>query len=142
MSPRNDPFAQFNFLVEINGVTSAGFSEVTGMNAESDIIEYREGSDVSRVRKLPGLSKYGDITLKRGHTLNSELWDWRQTTLDGATERRNGAIVLLDEARQPQLRWEFFEGWLSKYTPSPMNAATNEAALEEIVLVYEYMQQV
>ena len=134
---RNDPYAQFNFLVVVEGVTLAGFTEVSGLNAESDIIEYREGSDLARMRKLPALYKFGNITLKRGYTQNRALWEWRKTTLDGGTERHNGAIVLLDEARAPRLRWEFFEAWISKYEGPALNATANEAAIESIELAVE-----
>src|SRR5690606_29686187 len=112
---RLDPFAQFNFLVEIDGVTRAGFTECSGLTTEQDVIEYREGSETQRVRKLPGLRKYSNIVLKRGLTKDTELWEWRRATIDGATERRNGSIVLLDESRQAALRWNFYAGWVSKY---------------------------
>lgn len=137
---RNDPYAQFNFLVEIEGLTLAGFTEVSGIATESDIIEYREGSDPARVRKLPAIMKYTNISLKKGYTLNRELWEWRKTTLDGLTERKNGAVVLLDEAREPRLRWEFFEAWISKYEGPALNATANEAAIEAIELAVEYVQ--
>ena len=104
---RNDPYSQYNFVLEIAGLTVAGFAEVGGLSMEQDIIEYREGSDTATVRKLPGLRKYGNITLKRGYTQNRELWEWRKSTIDGATVRRNGAVVLRNEAGQAALRWEF-----------------------------------
>ncbi|MEE8455116.1 MAG: phage tail protein [Limibaculum sp.] len=134
---RNDPYAQFNFLLEIEGTTAAGFTEVSGINAESDIIEYREGSEPARVRKLPALYKFGNITLKRGYTQSRELWNWRKTTLEGVTERKQGAIILLDEAREPQLRWEFSEAWISKYEGPALNATANEAAIESIEITVE-----
>ena len=133
---RNDPYAQFNFLVEINDLTVGGFTEVSGITMESDIIEYREGSDV-RMRKLPALSKFGNITLKRGYTTSKALWEWRLSTLNGETKRHNGAIILQDEKRQPALRWEFFEAWISKYEGPALNASTNEAAIESIELAVE-----
>ena len=133
---RNDPYAQFNFLVEINDLTVGGFTEVSGITMESDIIEYREGSDV-RMRKLPALPKFGNITLKRGYTTSKALWEWRLSTLNGETQRHNGAIILQDEKRQPALRWEFFEAWISKYEGPALNASTNEAAIESIELAVE-----
>jgi phage tail-like protein len=142
MTERNDPYAQFNFVLEIDGVDSAGFSEVSGISSESDIIEYREGSDESRVRKLPALRKVGNITLKRGYTKNVELWDWRKTTLDGITERKDGAIILRDEKGENKLRWEFFEGWVSKYEGPALNATANEAAIESIEIAIESLQLV
>ncbi len=139
---RNDPYAQFNFLLEIEGITAAGFTEVGGLSAESDIIEYREGSDPARMRKLPALFKFSNITLKRGYTQNRELWEWRKTTLDGVTQRKQGAIILLDEARNPVLRWEFSEGWISKYEGPALNATANEAAVESIEIAIEDLQLV
>lgn len=138
--PRNDPFLQLNFVVEVEGLAVAGFTEVSGVNTETDIVEYREGSDLARMRKLPALAKFGNITLKRGYTRSRELWEWRKSTLDGATERHNGAVILLDESRNPVLRWEFFEGWISKYEGPALNASTNEAAIESIEIAVESVQ--
>lgn len=134
---RNDPYAQYNFILEIEGTTVAGFAEVGGLSMEQDIIEYREGSDTATVRKLPGLRKYGNISLKRGYTQNHELWDWRKTTIDGVTERKSGAVILRDEAGEPALRWEFREGWVSKYEGPALKATANEAAMESVEIAVE-----
>lgn len=134
---RDDPFAQYNFVIEIDDVQVAGFTEVGGLSTETDVIEYREGTDRNRMRKLVGISKFGNITLKKGMTLNRDLWEWRKTTLDGQSDRRNGAIVLRDEAGVDQLRWEFYEGWVSKYEGPAMNSTANEAAIETIEIVSE-----
>ena len=141
MAERNDPYPQFSFLIEIKDLTEpvAGFTEVAGMNAESDIIEYREGNDIS-MRKLPGLRKFGNITLKRGYTTNRALWDWRKSTLDGQTQRKDGSIVLRNEEGKEVLRWNFFEGWISKYEGPALNAKTNEAAIESIEIVHERLE--
>src|SRR5687767_5463905 len=103
---RNDPYGQFNFLIEIDGVTKAGFSEVTGLTTDTNVIEYREGRETfGTARKLPGLMKYTNITLKRGYTQDKALWEWRKQVIDGETRRVEGVIVLLDEARKVALRW-------------------------------------
>ena len=73
---RIDPYGQFNFLIEIDGVTRAGFSEVSGLTTDTNVIEYREGQEVTTVRKLPGLMKYTNIVLKRGYTTDLSLWNW------------------------------------------------------------------
>lgn len=134
-----NPLLQYNFLLEIDGTSDAvaGFTEVGGINSETDVVEYREGSDTATVSKLPGLRKYGNITLKRGYTTNTELWEWRKTVIDGVTERKSGAIVLLNEAREPSLRWEFSEAWISKYEGPALNATANEAAIESIEIAVE-----
>ena len=141
MADRNDPYAQFSFLIEVKDLTEpvAGFTEVAGMNAESDIIEYREGNDLA-MRKLPGLRKFGNITLKRGFTNNRALWEWRKSSLDGQTQRKDGSIILRNEEGKEVLRWNFFEGWISKYEGPALNAKTNEAAIESIEIVHERME--
>ena len=134
---RDDPYAQYNFLVEANGITRAGFSEVSGLTAEQDIIEYREGSETATVRKLPGLRKYSNIMLKRGMTNNTELWEWRLSVINGQTVRMDGAIILLNEARVAGIRYEFSNAFPSKLTFPTLNATANEAAIEEMELTIE-----
>lgn len=133
----NDPYAAFNFLVEIDNVTVAGFSECSGLNTETDAIEYRTGNTDITVTKLPGLKKFGNITLKRGFTASKELWDWRKKVLDGKTERQSGSIVLQNEARQEALRWNFTEAWPRKWEGPTFNAKTNEVAVETLEIVCE-----
>ena len=85
MAPRKDPYKNFKFRVEIDNMMIAGFSECTGIESEVTCIEYREGGD-SFTRKLPGLHKVGDITLKRGVTKSKELWDWHKNILNGVPD--------------------------------------------------------
>ena len=109
---RIDPYGQFNFVIEIDGVLVGGFTEASGLTTDTNVIEYREGSEShGTTRKLPGLMKYSNIVLKRGYTKDTRLWDWRKKVIDGKTQRTSGTITLLDEARQPALRWNFREGW-------------------------------
>src|SRR6266850_4117044 len=102
---RVDPYHGFNFLVEIDGITQAGFQEVGSLDSSTDPIEYREGTDPMHSRKLPGLNKFAAITLKRGITDSDELWKWRATVIDGKTVRKNGSIILLDNTGKERLRW-------------------------------------
>jgi phage tail-like protein len=134
---RNDPYSAFNFLVEIDGVTVAGFSEASGLDSETDVVEYRDGNEDITVRKLPGLKKYSNISLKRGFTDSTELWEWRKKVMDGQTERQSGSIVLLNEAREPSLRFNFREGWPSKWEGPSLNAANNETAIETLEIAHE-----
>jgi phage tail-like protein len=134
---RNDPYSAFNFLVEIDGVTVAGFSEVSGLTTETDVIEYRTGAEDITNRKLPGLKKFTNIALKRGYTDSKELWEWRKKVMDGQTERQSGAIVLLNEGREEALRWNFREGWPSKWEGPAFNAKNNEVAIETLEICHE-----
>jgi phage tail-like protein len=137
---RNDPYSAFNFIVEIDGLEVAGFSECSGLTTETDPIEYRNGDEDITVRNLPGLKKFTNISLKRGYTQSKELWDWRKTVMDGMTERKPGAIVLLDEAREPALRWTFREGWPTKLEGPSLNAKNNEVAIETLEIAIEDLQ--
>ncbi len=137
MPDRKDPYGAFNFVVQIDGVNVAGFSEIGGLTSESDVIEYREGNEDITVRKLPGLRKFSNITLKRGYTDSLDLWKWRQTVMQGKTERKSGTIILQNESRQPALKWAFKEAWPNKWEGPSLNAKTNDAAIESLEIVCE-----
>ena len=135
---RNDPYRAFNFRLEVDGLTIASFSEASGLVAEGDPVDYREGADmVNSARKLTGLRKYPNIVLKRGYTQNKELWAWYRNIANGDDDRRNGAIVLMDEAHRDVLRWNFRNAWLNKVEGPSFNATGNEVAMESIELVHE-----
>lgn len=138
---RSDPFTAFNFVVEIDGIAVAAFSEVSGLGSETEVIEYRTGdSKLGSTLKLPGLTKYPSIVLKRGLTRDLSLWQWRKTVVDGATERRNGTIVLLAEDRTPVLRWRFRNGWPSKWEGPSLNARSRDIAIETLEIVHEGLE--
>jgi phage tail-like protein len=138
---RDDPYGQFNFIVEIDGIPVGGFSEASGLTTDTNVIEYREGNEQhGTARKLPGLMKYNNIVLKRGWTKNKKLWDWRKKVIDGKTQRTHGTITLLDEARQPALSWNFREGWPSKWEGPALNGKTSEVAIETLEIVHEGLE--
>ena len=138
---RNDPYGQFNFLIEIDGVVKGGFSEASGLTTDTNVIEYREGAEQhGTTRKLPGLIKYNNIVLKRGWTKDKSLWAWRKKVIDGKTQRNSGSIVLLDEARNEALRWNFREGWPSKWEGPALNAKTSEVAVETLEIAHEGLE--
>jgi phage tail-like protein len=134
---RVDPYRGFNFLVEIDGITQAGFQEVSGLDASTDAVDYREGADPNHVRKLTGLNKYSAITLKRGVTDSDELWRWRKAVIDGRTERKNGSIILLDESGVEKIRWNFANAWPSKWTGPSFNATSTAVAVEALEITHE-----
>lgn len=138
---RNDPYRGYNYRVEIDNAAVAGFSEASGLSFNIDPVEYREGTDVNmHVRKLTGLRKFSNITLKRGYTDNRELWNWYLTGLNGAVERRNGAIILQDEDRAAVLRWNFEAGWITKYESSNLSASNNDVLIETIEICVERVE--
>ncbi|GAM10182.1 T4-like virus tail tube protein gp19 [Geobacter sp. OR-1] len=134
---RKDPFRAYNFLVEIDGITRAGFKECSGLDSTQDPIEYRDGGDPIHSRKLPGMVKFSNITLKRGITDDAELWAWRRTAMDGKVERKNGSIILLDDTGAEKLRWNFVNAWPNKWTGPTFNASGNEVAIESLEIAHE-----
>ena len=135
---RTDPYRTFNFRVEIDGLTVGSFSECTGLSSEGQAVEYREGTDIPlTVRKLVGLRTYMNLTLKRGYTQNSELWNWYRNIVNGVQDRRNGAIILMDEERNDVMRWNFENGWINRIEGPTLNASGNEVALESVEIVHE-----
>lgn len=134
---RQDPYAAFDFLVEIDGLTVGGFSECRGLSAEIDVIEYREGGDRGGIRKLPGLTRYSNIVLKRGITASRELWQWFRATATGAADRRTGRIVLLDRDRNPVAAFRFVEGWVARWEGPHLRAAGNDVAIETLEIAHE-----
>ena len=135
---RRDPYRTFNFQLEIDGVPLGAFSEASGLTAEGDAVDYREGTDLQHnVRKLTGLRKYTNITLKRGYTQDKSLWRWYGNIVNGQPDRRNVTIVLMNEARQPALRWHAENAWVNKIEGPSFKAAGNEIAMESVEIVHE-----
>lgn len=141
---RVDPYRQFRFRVEIDGINQAGFSECTFADTTTDPVEYREGNEPPVFRKLSGLTKYGNITLKWGITDSLDLYKWRQQVIDtGAGEsRKNMSIILMDEAGKDKARWNIVQAWPSKYKPADFSAKGNEVAIETLEVVHEGFSRV
>ena len=134
---RKDPYRSYRFLVEIEGITRAGFRECSGLDSTQDAIEYREGNEGPTTRKLPGLVKYSHLSLKWGITDDAELWAWRQKVVDGRIERRNGSIILLDDTGAEKIRWNFRDAWPTKWTGPSLTAEGNDVAIETLELAHE-----
>ena len=141
---RQDPYRQFRFRVELDGVTRAGFSECSFADTTTDPVEYREGDELPTVRKLSGLTKYGNITLKWGIADSMEIYNWRQQIIDAGAEgaRKNMSIILVDEAGSDKARWNITRAWPTKYDPPDFNAKGNEVAIETLEIVHEGFKRV
>ena len=138
---RDNPYLNFNFTVDIGVGDELGFSEVEGLSGEIEVIEYREGADkVNTARKLPGLAKYPNVMLKRGITGRTDLFEWWKSVRDGQVQRRNVTITLLDEQRQPVLRWLLRNAWPVKLEGPTLNATGNEVAIETLELAHEGLE--
>ena len=135
---RDNPYGNYNFLVDIGVGDDAGFSEAELPEGRIEAIEYREGSDkASSARKLPGRVSYPNVVLKRGLAGGLELFDWWQAVRDGTLARRNVTITLLDEQRAPVQRWRLRNAWPVRLDASPLNALGNEVVIETLELAHE-----
>ncbi|WP_148415545.1 phage tail protein [Haloferax sp. KTX1] len=140
MATRTDPYRQLRFILEIEGLVTAGFSRCDLPSATSAVVEYREGADPPTPRKLPGLNEYGPLVLEVGVTDRSlELSEWRTLVEQGKMDeaRRDAAVVLLDATGNPAARWVFREAWPSKYDAPRLDAMASEVAVERVVVVHE-----
>jgi len=139
--PRDNPYSNFNFIVEINGSQIAAFQEVSGLDSENTPIEYREGADkMNTTRKLPGIEKYPNLVLKRGITGSTVLWDWRKEVRDGSTTfppTRDVVIQLQNEKHENVYKWKLTNAWCSKLSGPSLNAKGNDIAIETMELAYD-----
>lgn len=140
---RDDPFRNFRFRVEINGVVEAHFSEVAIGETTTEAIDYREGTEPTHVRKLPGLTKFGNITLKRGVTDSQAIYNWHKEIMTGkiGENRKSVAIIVIDEAGGDRARFVISEAWPTKYDPSDLNGKGNEVFIEVLELVNEGIER-
>jgi phage tail-like protein len=157
---RHDPALNHNFVISLLDSTSAltpaappplagildqsagGFSECSGLDLTMQPEEYKEGGNNGGVLKFPSRATWANVTLKRGITDNTELWDWHFSFVEGRGKRRDGVIVLLDSARQAIQVWYFRRGLPVKYTGPALNGAQNNVAIEAIEIAHEGIHQV
>jgi phage tail-like protein len=143
---RQDPLRKFRFRLEIDGLQQAAFSEVTIGDLSSDPIEYREGDEPTTVRKLSGLTKYANVTLKWGVTDSLELADWHQQIVGAATPleqiRKTVVIRVQDEAGADRTAFEITRAWPCKYDPTDLNGTGNEVAIDSLELCNEGIRRI
>lgn len=134
----NYPLPKFHFRVEWGG-SKIGFTEVTGLNIENEMIEYRDGSSPEYHKvKMPGLQKYGNITLKRGmFNGDNEFFQWLNTVSLSKVERRDVSIALLNENHEPVYIWRVKNAFPVKVIAPDFKSDANEVAVETIEIAHE-----
>lgn len=134
---KNDPFLSYRFRVEIKGVEVAGFSEVTGLQAEVEVFDYREGGRNDFIHKLAGPVRYpSNLTLKHGLMDADSIWRWEQQMLRGDITRYNVSIILMDSAGQDKWRWEFKDAYPVRWSGPDLRAGSAEVAIESLELAH------
>jgi phage tail-like protein len=139
---RVDPYRAYNFKLVIQGVTEGHFTECVGLGVKVDAIKYREGGNSQVVRRIPGQVDYGDVTLRYGLTSSRELWDWFMTAVKGKVERKNISILMLDSDGVAEvMRWDLVNAWPAEWRGAPLEATSNEVAIESLTLVFETLER-
>jgi phage tail-like protein len=148
MSVRNNPYGQFNFIVKLGEIGGedqivGGFSDFSGAGNEVKFAEYRNGNDKdNHVRKIANLNTVNDVTLKRGLIGDMRLFDWLRATREGNHEPRTITVTLLDEARNEVFQWVLRQAQPKKLTITPLNAKSNDSAVEEMSFSVEDVEQI
>jgi phage tail-like protein len=141
-SSRNqrENIVQINFFVEIDGVVSASFMAVEGLESATEAIEFHEGIWSKSVRKIPGRTSYSNITLKRIYMFSPELWKWRKKVADGNVERRNGRIIITGGIGEKTVRFEFQDAWPVRWKLSTLEDRRNMRLVEELEIAIENLE--
>ena len=144
---RDRPYVQFNFLVNLgDGVTDgpqAGFQEISGIGMEVTVSEYRNGNEKENsVRKITGMNKSTDVTLKRGVIGSLNLYSWLNDIRNGNQGALRTVTVQLmaEDHSEPVMTWTLLRARIIKYTCGPLNAKGTDVAMEEMVLAYERLE--
>lgn len=133
---RIDPYLSCRFLVEVDDLVVGGFSEVSGLQAETQVEEYREGGVNDFIHRLPKETRYQNLILKRGITDSDVLWKWHQNVVSGKVERKSGYIILLDTQGNEKWRWNFVDAYPAKWIGPELRAEGTTVAFETIELVH------
>lgn len=141
------PYRNFRYMVEIDGISRAGFAEVSGVDSTVDVVEYREGNDLRNTpRKLAGLTKFGNVTLKWGSSGDDAFMEWiysvapKNSAPPTGIVRHNVTITLYDDSGNPGPKWSLINAWPVRYSVPDLNALGAEVAIESIELCHEGLE--
>lgn len=138
---RIDPFLAFQFEVELDDFTVSGFSECSGLQLETEIMDYAEGGLNSFVHKLPGHTKQANLQFKRG-VADRKLWDWYYDVTQGKLLFRNGSVRVFDAAGStPVMEWHFRKAFPCKWIGPTLNAAQSAIAVEMLELCHQGLER-
>jgi len=138
---KEDPYLNFRFLLEIDGLIRGGFSEVSGLQVEVDTEDYQEGGVNDFVHKLPKGVRHQHLILKRGITDSAVLWKWHEDVVNGKIEFKSGRIIILDYEGKEKLQWRFKDAFPVKWAGPDFRADGNNVAIETIELIHKGFQK-
>lgn len=136
-----DPYRAYNFKLDVGGDTAGHFTDVSGLGARVESIAYRQGGEHQVVHRLPGRVEYYDVVLRYGLTASRTLWQWFQSGLRGAVQRKNVSVILLDNAGEREvMRWNLQGAWIKEWKAAALDAQGRELAVESLTLCYETLE--
>ncbi len=143
------PYRVFRYRVTVDGMTRAGFSEVSGMSSSTDAIEYREGDDLRNTpRKLPGLTKFGNVTLRWGISDDDDFLSWIYSVAPSnqagptGVARKTITITLIDDAGNDGPQWVLINAWPTGYNVPDLNGLGGEVAIQSVEFAHEGMEHI
>ena len=136
-----DPYMNFNFLVEIQGIIKAGFHQMSGLDVTINVVDFYEGGVNTTTRKLLGRTNNSNLQLRKGMTDSTDLHDWHRRNVEGKTERHNLSISLRDRAGNEVARWDVSRAWPTRYQGPELNAEGNDVAIELLELAHEGLKR-
>lgn len=138
----DDPYRNYQFNLLVEGIQTAGFIEASGLGADIDVIEYREGGGGGMVRHLPGQVHYRPITLRYGVSRDRSLWDWFDQTSSGDLIRRNVSVIQYEaDGITEAFRWNLDRAWPAQFGVAPMESHAASIAIESLTLVYDRLER-
>ncbi len=142
---QKEPFANYSFYLEVDGITEAVFREASGIGSTSEVVESRQTTKEGKtiISKSPGNLKWDDLSFKRGFTTDTKLYDWRSMIEQGKVTqaRKNGSLTVYSSDGTPLAKWSFKNGWPSKLSGPTLDATSNEVAVEELTIVHEGLER-
>ncbi|MES2656071.1 MAG: phage tail protein [Bacteroidota bacterium] len=136
------PMPKFRFEVDLGTeMKGVAFQEVSGMDVENQIIEYRKSnSPLFSTEKMPGIAKYGNVTMKRGVFVNDNtFWSWHNEIMMNTIKRRTVLIKLLDETGNVTMQWQLNNAWPTKITSTDLKSDGNEVAVDTLEIAHEQL---
>jgi phage tail-like protein len=142
-SRATDPAIGFSFSLDVQGVVTGYFTDVSGLGSETEIVEHKitDGSGRDVIQKIPGRTKYTDVTLKRGVTSQMDLWEWRKKVEDGdiVGARKNATITMYDQSLSAIAKWNIENAWPTKVSGPTMSSEGSTVTVEEVSITFEHM---
>jgi phage tail-like protein len=137
---RNDPFLSFRFEIDLDNFVVSAFSECSGLQLETDVMDYAEGGLNTFVHKFPGRTKQVNIQLKRG-IADRKIWDWYYDVTQGKVVFRNGSVRAFDAAGSAVMEWRFLNAFPCKWIGPSLNAMQSSVAIETLELCHQGLQR-